>query len=208
MVLLAIAVRAVIDNSDSNQDAAVARSGATANRTSTTTGASATTTSPPGTAETGTTVAVATTRVTVVTTAPPTTDAETPNPPAPTTAAPTTQLPPGVVSQVVRAGRVCEGGGQLCTPRSAHQVVTSRVLGFRYKADPDSCSSIKIHVYLDGVPQGVSPVVAPEQTVGFDFDSVPAGTYLLELQAEGVPGGCNTGTLGSWAGQLTITTSV
>ncbi len=128
----------------------------------------------------------------------------------PPTVEPTTTiaLPPGQVARTVAAGAVCQGTGQVCTPRSGHQVTTSRVLGFRFKANADSCSTIKLVVFLDGTRQGESPPVAPDQTVGYDFEQVPAGTYLLELQAEGLPGGCNTGTLVSWAGALTITTSV
>ncbi len=119
-------------------------------------------------------------------------------PPAPTT----TRL----ASYVLPAGTTCESQGQLCTPRVGYPATTAGLLNLKYRANK-GCSSIKVHVILNGVEYWVSPPVAPEKEVAFAFSPLPPGTYTVELQAEGVLGGCNTGRLFSWGGALTLTTS-
>jgi len=41
-----------------------------------------------------------------------------------------------------------------------------------------------------------------------DDGPVSSGVHHIAFQAEGVPGGCNTGTLSSWSGSVTIETSL
>ncbi len=136
----------------------------------------------------------------------------TPATPAPTTAAtvtpPTLQAPPATrfETYVLPAGTTCTSQGQLCSPTVSYPVSTAGFLHVSYQANR-GCSSIMLHVILNGAEHWVSPPVAPDQDAGFTFPRLPPGAYTLELQAEGIVGGCNTGRLLSWGGSVTIRTS-
>ena len=49
--------------------------------------------------------------------------------------------------------------------------------------------------------------LAPGQSTFVSFTPVAAGPHVVTVQATGIPGGCNTGTLSSWSGTLLATTS-
>ncbi len=102
----------------------------------------------------------------------------------------------------------CTSGGQLCEPAYSTSVNTSSLLQAEFVASTTHCSSIKVHIFVDGSLVQISGALAPGESTGpLNFGPVTPGTHLLSVQAEGVPGGCNVGTLGSWGGDLTIQTS-
>lgn len=101
---------------------------------------------------------------------------------------------------------------QLC---DATQLVSVRVRGasarlrVKFAPSPQSCSSIRFHIFRDGVEVGVtdptnygSANVAP---LKINLGKFKPGKYLLGFQAEGILGGCNSGLLGSWAGEFKFT---
>lgn len=109
----------------------------------------------------------------------------------------------------------CSGGSQLCVPPFALPVETGGDLFVRYVVPPSHCSSLRIHLYVDGVLQvttgflgweGAGGVFAglPLETSLMDLGPVPAGAHVLEIQAEGQAGGCNNGQVRNWAGSLEI----
>ncbi len=76
----------------------------------------------------------------------------------------------------------------------------------QYHTYSGHCSSVRIHIRLDGILKTVTRFMGwPTDSTGFlDIGPVPAGNHQLTFQAEGTPGGCNTGTLGGWGGTVNI----
>jgi hypothetical protein len=71
-------------------------------------------------------------------------------------------------------------------------------------ASPRHCSDIIAHAYFDGQEWG-SHIAAPGQSDGGGYE-IPSdyGLHKVAYQAEGVPGGCNTGRLDSWGGTMRV----
>lgn len=112
----------------------------------------------------------------------------------------------------------CTKPGQLCDPRYQTVVETGGLLQIRYFAAATHCSSVRIHVYVDGVRRRTSPFLGwfgspppfdslPFETGVIDVGPVPHGRRLLELEAEGDPGGCSPEDLQAWGGSVQIFTT-
>jgi hypothetical protein len=97
----------------------------------------------------------------------------------------------------------CYTSGQLCSPPAQVTVETLGVLKARFTAAPTHCSSARVYISLGGVVRHTSPFLAAGQsTQMIDLGPVPAGTYTIQVQAEGTIGGCNSGHLSGWGGTL------
>ena len=104
----------------------------------------------------------------------------------------------------------CDNGAtqQLCTPIPTVALPTDGVLQVRFDASATHCSPMIAHLLVDGVERFASGALAPGQgTAVLDFGSVAAGVHAVGVQAEGVVGGCNTGTTQIWEGTLGLTVS-
>jgi hypothetical protein len=100
------------------------------------------------------------------------------------------------------------GTGQLSSDSYRVNVTTGGVLQVKYLAPRMHCSKVKIHFFVDHGEKALSGAIAPGESAGyFDLGPVPTGRHEVSLQAEGVPGGCNTGRLISWQGSITVWTS-
>jgi hypothetical protein len=103
------------------------------------------------------------------------------------------------------------GSGQICpaNPKNNWDVqdqllVRKPAIFVEFIASPSHCSDIVAHVFFDG-REVASSVVGPGQSDGgheIPVEDSAAGLNMVAVQAEGVTGGCNTGTLASWAGRL------
>ncbi len=68
-----------------------------------------------------------------------------------------------------------------------------------------NCAEVlRVHAYFDGQEWG-SHIAAPGQSDGGGYE-IPSdyGLHKVAYQAEGVPGGCNTGRLDSWGGTMRV----
>ena len=103
---------------------------------------------------------------------------------------------------------LCNSTGQTCDqPYQATATTTSKlILGFQ---SWDRCSNLSVAFYVNGNLVYTSGVLAWSQPTGaIDVGPVASGTYALEVRATGVANDtCNTGTLTSWQGAFSITTS-
>ena len=93
-------------------------------------------------------------------------------------------------------------------------IETDGVLRIAYSAATDvlACSDIVLHILWDGVEiystERIGPVSGKYTTGSLDLSPlISRGAHTLTLSPEGVVGGCNSGTLGGWAGKLTVHTS-
>lgn len=94
------------------------------------------------------------------------------------------------------------------------QIKTDGVLRISYNAASDvlACSDIILHVLWDGVEiyttEQIGPGSGKHSTGPLDLTPlITRGTHTLTLSPEGIVGGCNSGTLGGWAGKLMVHTS-
>lgn len=94
-------------------------------------------------------------------------------------------------------------------------VDTTGYLQFAYDVPAGHCSSLRLHVYVDGnfaLTTGFfgwygapAPFDALPLSSGFiNLGPVASGTHTVAFVAEGQPGGCNGGTLSSWGGAATL----
>jgi hypothetical protein len=75
---------------------------------------------------------------------------------------------------------------------------------FRTDDPPAMCSTIVAQIWLDDIPGESSPMI-PGQNL--DWTMVPTpGTHQVGVQASGLMGGCNTGSISGWSGQLRVET--
>jgi hypothetical protein len=94
---------------------------------------------------------------------------------------------------------------QNCPPRRGIEVPTWGPLFVTFTADPGprQCAPIRARIFIDGREWG-SKVVNPGENDGGYFIQASPGKHLIEVQADGVPGGCNKGSMSGWAGHLHV----
>jgi hypothetical protein len=102
-----------------------------------------------------------------------------------------------------------DGDGELSTGIYTINVTTTGTLKVNYAAPREHCSSLRMHFLLDGQQKAVSGEIAPGQRTGFvDLGPVSPGNHVVGLQAEGIPGGCNTGRTLAWEGSAEVWTTL
>jgi len=112
----------------------------------------------------------------------------------------------------------CTSTGQLCDPPFSYETDTGSVLQVQHVVAPFSCSSVRLHIFVDGAPKTTTDFLGwpsapppfdtlPLDTGILDLGPVSPGRHLLSVQAEGQESGCNAGFLESWAGSLHISTT-
>lgn len=103
---------------------------------------------------------------------------------------------------------VLKDGGTSGTQRSSqldHQetLQTTGTLKMEFELSRGACSKVRLHIFIDGKPVRQTEFI--DDTTGLlDLGPVSSGRHTLTLSPEGQLGGCNSGTLGSWGGALTL----
>jgi hypothetical protein len=64
-----------------------------------------------------------------------------------------------------------------------------------------ACSSIIAHIIVDGKEWGSNRVDPGGSDGGYEIP-MSVGPHTIGVQAEGIPGGCNNGSLSGWQGTL------
>ena len=103
----------------------------------------------------------------------------------------------------------CTGGGQLCNVIAPVPINIPAQGGIGeaefISSSPFACSSVRIHFYVDGTEVAVTGFVGPGGNTGFvSLGNIGTGPHTIGVQAEGESGGCNVGTLFSWAGTVKL----
>jgi len=94
-------------------------------------------------------------------------------------------------------------GGQLC-PQIPSVTVNNGLFPMKVEfTGGPGCSDIIAHIIVDGSEWG-SNRVGPGQSDGGYEIPLPPGQHTIGVQAEGVEGGCNNGSLSGWQGNLHI----
>lgn len=93
---------------------------------------------------------------------------------------------------------------QICTDKPVKKVFANGDMFVKFTASPAHCSNIIARVYIDGLEEG-SKFLRPGESMTVD-SYVPKGTHSVAVQATGIKGGCNHGSLGGWRGKLRIIT--
>jgi hypothetical protein len=134
----------------------------------------------------------------------------------PTSVPPTATPMPVVVTNQYPISLCC---GDTGTQRSTAidfviDVTTVNLLQVNYSTATDlmACSDIVLHILWDGVElystDRIGPISGRLTTGSIDLSLfVTRGTHTLTISPEGIVGGCNSGTLGGWAGNLIVHTN-
>jgi hypothetical protein len=113
----------------------------------------------------------------------------------------------------------CTSTGQLCDPPYSISVKTESLLQVQYTVRSTHCSSVRLHILVDGKSVYTSGFLgwpgASGEFAGLPLDTglvnvgpVSRGTHTVGLQAEGQISGCNVaGYLASWGGSARVLTS-
>ncbi|MGV0654518.1 hypothetical protein ABQE48_11645 [Mycolicibacterium thermoresistibile] len=96
---------------------------------------------------------------------------------------------------------------QNCPPRAGMTANTNGPLFVTFTADgnPPACAPMRARIFIDGKEWG-SNIVQPGQNDGGYYIDVAPGSHLIEVQGDGVRGGCNTGAMSGWSGTLHVET--
>jgi hypothetical protein len=94
---------------------------------------------------------------------------------------------------------------QTCAPRQGVTVYSNGPVFVTFSGDPSACAPGNARIFADGKQQG-SAVVQPGQSDGGYHFNVAPGVHLVEVQMDGILGGCNTGAMSGWSGNLHVET--
>jgi hypothetical protein len=89
---------------------------------------------------------------------------------------------------------------QLCPQIPTASVGAVMAPTVSFTANTNHCSDIIAHVFIDGVEFGSDLLEPGEATPEFPLEDLQPHT--VGIQAEGIPGGCNTGHVDAWGGTL------
>jgi hypothetical protein len=97
---------------------------------------------------------------------------------------------------------------QNCSPRQGLSVTTTGPLFVTFTADgnPPSCAPGKARIFIDGKEWGSAVVQPGQNDGGYGIPTTP-GTHNVQVQMDGVLGGCNTGAMSGWSGTLHVETN-
>ena len=114
-----------------------------------------------------------------------------------------------ILAQTFPMAIQCTSTGQTCTPVFSTPVAVAQAgpLTMKVTASSTHCSNVGYIVSLDGNVLATTPFLTPGQSSGPIVSSpVSTGPHTVTVQGIGTvtPGGCNSGTLGSWAGTLVV----
>jgi hypothetical protein len=100
---------------------------------------------------------------------------------------------------------------QECNAVGGADVPADGDLFVEFRGDPKACADIIGHILVNGV-EFLSGQTGPGQNNfagyinGSDVPSWGDNKYHVTMRADGVPGGCNTGSMSGWAGTLHVET--
>jgi hypothetical protein len=116
--------------------------------------------------------------------------------------------PVHLVTTIYSVNIACSpASGQVCSPLYSTAISSADIVELQFTAASTNCSAITLVFQEDGFDVYDSGQLGPaDSTPVIDVGPVIPGTHLLTLQATGVEGGCNVGTLDSWGGTLTVWT--
>jgi hypothetical protein len=98
---------------------------------------------------------------------------------------------------------------QSCPATGKFAVPADGPLFVSFSGDPGACADINEHIYVNGVAFGPAQVGPGTTDQGYhvnksDVPGWPDGKYHIEVRADGVLGGCNTGSMSGWSGTLHV----
>ena len=103
----------------------------------------------------------------------------------------------------------CTSAGQVCDPPATlpigDPIRPLKVRKFIYDASSAHCSAGRLLIELDGVSIGrMRFVIGSERATLRKRLRLAPGEHTLAFRFEGRVGGCNSGRVGSWAGEISV----
>lgn len=103
-----------------------------------------------------------------------------------------------------------DGTPQICddVPAIPIEPIQLSELTIQLSAGVQHCSSVSLNAYVDGDLRGITTPLSPGQPSSpLALGLVAPGPHVVEIEAVGHVGGCNRGSLGTWSGELMLTSS-
>jgi hypothetical protein len=96
---------------------------------------------------------------------------------------------------------------QSCPPREGTAVKTEGSIAAQFTADPNppACAPGYVQIFVGHV-RVVEGTVWPGNTIKAGPFPFAPGTYDVNVQVDGILGGCNTGAMSGWSGTLDVQT--
>jgi hypothetical protein len=101
---------------------------------------------------------------------------------------------------------------QHCDPMAGIDVASDGPIFVEFTGDSGGCADMALNLFVNG-KHWAATQIGPGQSDGgntidpADVPASPDGKYHIYFQATGVEGGCNTGAMSGWAGNLHVETS-
>jgi hypothetical protein len=100
---------------------------------------------------------------------------------------------------------------QECNAVGGIDVPADGDLFVEFRGAPNACADIIGHIYVNGVEFGNGQTGPGQNNFatyinGSDVPEWPDRRYHITMRADGVLGGCNTGSMSGWAGNLYVET--
>ncbi|MEE6176808.1 hypothetical protein [Mycobacterium sp. 050134] len=65
-----------------------------------------------------------------------------------------------------------------------------------------------MHIFVDGVEEGHSQVTPGQPAQFFRVAHGPGNNHTVDVQMDGIVGGCNKGAMSGWSGTLEVVTDI
>jgi hypothetical protein len=104
----------------------------------------------------------------------------------------------------VGAGQFCPADPANYWPTKTQFYASNGSIKVEFTANPNHCSDMIAHVFINGQQWGSNIVHPGQSDGGYEIPIDRAGLQQVAIQAEGVAGGCNTGSVSAWGGMLRI----
>jgi hypothetical protein len=107
------------------------------------------------------------------------------------------------------------GAGQICPvdtnywPTKTQFLARPPAIKVEFTANQNHCADMIAHVWIagpgyNGSEWGSNTVHPGQSDGGYEIPINDAGLHQVGIQAEGIEGGCNTGSVSAWGGMLRI----
>lgn len=118
-----------------------------------------------------------------------------------------TQASATVIDQYIEVPACDQPQTQLCTPVPTvpFRAKYDGPILVEFTANQNHCADMIAHIIVDGTEWGSNKVGPGQKDGGYEIP-LAAGNHTIGVQAEGVEGGCNTGSVSAWGGTLHIET--
>jgi hypothetical protein len=112
-----------------------------------------------------------------------------------------------IIDQYIDVPQCAEPQTQVCeqVPTVPFRAKYDGPILVEFTANQNHCADMIAHIIVDGTEWGSNTVGPGQRDGGYEIP-MTKGDHTIGVQAEGIEGGCNTGSVSAWGGTLHIET--